>query len=243
MREDWNGLSAFQVGSVLGVAWRTLFKAPGIFIGLTFVSNLVAAIIAIAANISSIAGFISIWINMVLSLVIQGAISYAVFQVIMGGRASVGESVSKAASKIFALIAIAFLSGVGVMFGIMLLVIPGLMLLCMWYVSAPSCVVERLGPIESLGRSRALTKGYRWWVFGVMILASIFAWLIYGLFTVLVRFLVPDIILRSIVSPIVTNLATLIPNAFVNVASAVVYYRLRMVKENLTMENLADVFD
>jgi uncharacterized membrane protein len=243
MREDWNGLSAFQVGSVLGVAWRTLFRAPGIFIELTFVMNLVAAIIAIAANTSSIAGLMSLWINVVLSVIIQGAISYAVFQVIMGGRASVGESVSKAASKIFALIAITFLYSVGVGFASILLIAPGLILFCMWYVSAPACVVERLGPIESLGRSRALTKGYRWRVFGVIILTYIFVGLTNGVFAILVRFLVPDIILRSMVSPIVTGLATLIPNAFWNVASAVVYYRLRMVKENLTMESLADVFD
>jgi hypothetical protein len=42
---------------------------------------------------------------------------------------------------------------------------------------------------------------------------------------------------------IVVALATLIPNAFANVAPAVAYYRLRMVKENLTMESLAGVFD
>jgi uncharacterized membrane protein len=253
VREDWSGLSAFQVGSVLSVAWRTLFSAPGIFIGLTFVSNFVTAIVEIVGNmrtvnnIATIVAPLSLLVNMILSLVIQGAVAYAVFQVIMGGRASLGESVSKSASKIFALIGLAILSGVGVSFASILLIIPGLILLCMWYVAAPACVVERLGPVESLGRSRALTKGYRWQVFGVIALLSLLTWLMYFLFAFLTRgltrFFVSDITLQFLLTPIVTGLARLIPNAFVNVASAVAYYRLRMVKENLTMENLADVFD
>jgi hypothetical protein len=242
MREDWDGLSTFQVGSVLSVAWRTLFRAPGIFIGLTFVSNLVTAIISIAANFFGIAAFISFLINFILSILIQGAIAYAVFQVITGSRASLGESVARSASKIFALIALAIISTIIVSLGFMLIV-PGLVTMCMWYVSSPACVVERLGPIESLGRSGVLTKGYRWGVFGVMMLLFVMTWLIYLLFMFLMRVFVSDPFVRGMATPIVTSIAALIPNAFANVASAVTYYRLRMVKEDLTMENLADVFD
>ncbi|MDR3164170.1 MAG: hypothetical protein LBU13_01165 [Synergistaceae bacterium] len=245
MQEDWSGLSTFGVGSVLSVTWRTLFRAPGIFIGFTFMSNLLTAIISIVVNtnISAIASFSSLLINMTLSLVIQGAIAYAVFQVIMGGRASMGESLSKSASKIFALLAVAIFTSLAVGLAGMLLVVPGIILLCMWYISAPACVVERMGPIESLGRSRALTKGYRWHVLGVMMLLSIITSLMNLLFMFLMRALVPDATLRNMTAPIVVGLATLIPNAFANVAPAVTYYRLRMVKESLTMESLANVFD
>ncbi|MDR1581367.1 MAG: hypothetical protein LBS35_13505 [Synergistaceae bacterium] len=249
MQEDWNGLSSFQVGSVLSVSWRTLFKAPGIFIGLTFVANLLTAIVGVVTNMGSVDGvsaivtFLSLLINMILSLVIQGAIAYAVFQVIIGGRALLGESVSKSASKIFALIGLAIISGFSVGLASILLLLPGIILLCMWYVSAPACVVERLGPIESLGRSRALTKGYRWQVLGVMVLLFLITMLTNALFAFLMRVFVRDVLLRVILTPVVTGLAALIPNAFVNVGAAVTYYRLRMVKENLTMENLADVFD
>jgi uncharacterized membrane protein len=249
MQENWNGMSAFQVGSVLGVAWRTLFKSPGIFIGLTFFSNFVTAVVETAANMGAFIGVsaiitpLSFLINAILSIVIQGAVAYAVFQVIMGGRASAGESVSKSASKIFALIALALISGIGTGLASVLLIFPGLILMCMWYVSAPACVVERLGPIESLGRSRALTKGYRWRIFGVIILLLLITFLVNILFTFLPRVLVRDVFLRIMVTPAVKGLAALIPNAFVNVAAAVAYYRLRMVKENLTLESLADVFD
>ena len=245
MQEDWNGLSTFQVGSVLSVAWRTLFRAPVFFIGLTFVSNLLAAIISAPADadIPAVTSFLSLLMSLTLSIVIQGAIAYAVFQVIMGRRVSVGESVLRSASKFFALLGAAILGSLGIGLASILLVIPGIILMCMWYVSASACVVERLGPIESLGRSRALTKGYRWHIFGVAILLLLITQLVRVLFAFLVRGFVSDPFLQGMATGIVVALATLIPNAFANVAPAVAYYRLRMVKENLTMESLAGVFD
>jgi hypothetical protein len=254
MREDWSDLATFQAGSVLSVAWRTLFRAPGVFIGLAFVSFLVTTISVIGFDSlvrddnSAITTLVFVWIppmiGLIMSAVIQGAIAYAVFQVIMGGRASVGESVSRSVSKILALLAVAVLSGLGVGFAGILLLFPGIIVQCMWYVAASACVVERLGPIESLGRSRALTKGYRWQVFGVMALTFLMILLVNILFGFLVRvFTPPDMALRNAITQIVTGLATLIPNAFVSVVAAVTYYRLRMVKESMTMESLADVFD
>src|SRR6202020_2425597 len=40
------------------------------------------------------------------------------------------------------------------MLGSMLLIFPGLMLFTMWFVATPACVVGRLGPFRSMGRSR-----------------------------------------------------------------------------------------
>ena len=40
----------------------------------------------------------------------------------------------------------------------------------MFYVAVPACVVEELGPVTSLKRSVALSKGFRWKVFGLFLL-------------------------------------------------------------------------
>jgi len=61
----------------------------------------------------------------------------------------------------------------GILLGYILLFVPALMLLTMWSVSAPSLIAERTGVIAAFGRSRALTKGIRWPIFGALLLFAI----------------------------------------------------------------------
>jgi hypothetical protein len=42
-----------------------------------------------------------------------------------------------------------------------------------WSIALPACVVEGLGPVDSLGRSARLTKGHRWKIFGIVILVCV----------------------------------------------------------------------
>lgn len=64
--------------------------------------------------------------------------------------------------------------------GFMLLLIPGLILMCLWSLVVPACVLERLGPLSSLSRSARLTKGYRWPVFGLILLTVIAGLILYA---------------------------------------------------------------
>jgi hypothetical protein len=52
-------------------------------------------------------------------------------------------------------------------------VIAAFFLATMWFVAMPACVVERTGPFASLGRSRRLTKGCRWPIFGIFLATMI----------------------------------------------------------------------
>ena len=53
----------------------------------------------------------------------------------------------------------------------MLIIVPGLILLTIWAVIAPSIVVEDHGVFEAFGRSRELVRGNGWQVFGAIVLA------------------------------------------------------------------------
>ncbi len=67
-------------------------------------------------------------------------------------------------------------SGVAIGVGLLLLVVPGLMLLCSWAVIVPVYVEERAGGTASFARSRFLTYGHRWRIFGltlIFVLASV----------------------------------------------------------------------
>ena len=96
-----------------------------------------------------------------------------------GRRASVGSLFSSAAPAIPALIVMSILLGIGVGIGLILLVIPGLILLTIWAVTAPAIVVEGAGPVESFGRSHQLVRGDGWSVFWTIVVV----WLITALIT------------------------------------------------------------
>jgi hypothetical protein len=84
---------------------------------------------------------------------------------------SIGELFSAAAPFILTLILNGIIFGIAVAVGFFLLIVPGLILITIWAVVAPSIVVENRGAIEAFGRSRELVRGEGWSVFGAIVLA------------------------------------------------------------------------
>jgi uncharacterized membrane protein len=121
--------------------------------------------------------------------------------------------------------------------GLTLLIIPGLILYTMWFVGLQACVVERLGPWTSLRRSRELTKGHRWKLFGLALLL-----IITSLGSLLLEFE-----LTVVAGPMVGLVGKLIWKgiwvAFASVVVAVTYQDLRVIKEGIDIEQIAVVFD
>jgi hypothetical protein len=109
--------------------------------------------------------------------------------------------------------------------------IAGVILLPIWLIALPVCVIEGLGPLRSFGRSRALTKGHRW---KMLVLLTMVAGA--GLLTTM-RFLVRAILSfgpPEIVGPIAridTLTWTALWTAFFAVLLAVSYHELRAAKE------------
>lgn len=90
-----------------------------------------------------------------------------------GDVASAGEAFGVALRRFLPMLALTILWVLGLMVGYILIVIPAFIVLTMWSVSAPALVAEGIGPIAAFGRSRALTKGFRWPVFGALVLFGI----------------------------------------------------------------------
>jgi len=106
------------------------------------------------------------------------------------------------------------------------------------YVAMPVCVVERLGPVKSVGRSGDLTKGHRWKIFGLWIVIAIVSGVMQGLLSG---------IAAALGGPLVARIAVLVWNALFGAFSAilaVVAYRdLRVAKEGVDTDQIAAVFD
>src|SRR5262245_27959728 len=55
----------------------------------------------------------------------------------------------------------------------LLFLVPATILFVIWLVAVPACVVEGAGPIASIVRSNGLTKGFRWKIFGIVLLLGL----------------------------------------------------------------------
>ena len=121
--------------------------------------------------------FVTQWVSVLAGTWLMGLLMHAAVTSISSGRKpSLNDSLWQSARVFFPLLLLSLLLGVAIVLGILLLIIPGLVLIVMFWVAVPALVVERRGILESFGRSRELTAGHRWkvlWVFLSEVLVSI----------------------------------------------------------------------
>jgi hypothetical protein len=168
---------------------------------------------------------------------VSGAVIYGVVQDLRGRTFSIGDSLRIALDRFLPLIGVAVCVVIAIGLGTVLLIVPGLILACMFFVATPACVAERLGVFESLSRSRALTKGYRWQVFGLFLLL-----------------IVAGLIIAAVVGAIAftagwlgvvifSQVLGVLLSSFNGVIVSVFYYELRVAKEGVDIEKIASVFE
>ncbi|HXZ01062.1 MAG TPA: hypothetical protein VEI03_13760 [Stellaceae bacterium] len=196
-----------------------------------------------SASVGMLAGFGGVGILlfvlwMVLSVLGQAAALYGAVQKMRSQDFSVGESLARGWARFFPILGMVLLQTLGIVFASIFFVIPGLMFLTTWYVALPACVIERLGPAASLGRSNDLTKGNRWRVFGIIAAVYIANAIVQNV----IKYGLPAII-GSIVSTIAILLWMTIFQAFNAIVVAVVYHDLRVAREGIDIDRIAAVFD
>jgi hypothetical protein len=120
-----------------------------------------------------------------------------------------------------------------------LAVLPSILIVyCVYAVAAPVCVAERAGILASLSRSRFLTKGHRWQIFGAFVLifmADLIVSLIGAIFANQIGAGAQGLIMSYVVQAVFA--------AFNAVVTAVFYYQLRIARHGVDIANIADVFD
>jgi len=89
-----------------------------------------------------------------------------------GHEPSFGECVAIGLRKLVPVMLVSVLLWLGIIFGTILLIVPGIILMTMWAVALPVAIGEEVGTGEAFGRSRALTKGSRWKILAIVVLAA-----------------------------------------------------------------------
>jgi hypothetical protein len=181
------------------------------------------------------------------SVILQATMIYGTVTDLNGGRASVSDCLSIGLRTFVPVLAIGILFGLSVGFGSMVLLFPGLMVLCAWCLCVPVYVAERTTVFGAFSRSAALTKGNRWRIFALVILYFIALLIIealMGFFSSPMRIVASGGAtigpLRALALTPLLNIA----NALVGtVGIAALYTELRRVREGVGPEGLAAIFD
>lgn len=189
--------------------------------------------------------FIAGLIGLAFVFALQAALSQGTFAELSGKRASLGDCFATGLREFLPLAVIAFLTYLGFILGLVLLVVPGIMIAIAWAVVAPVRVVEHTSIFATFGRSAQLTRGHRWAIFGLVVIYVILGGIAaYSLSPLAGGGLIPA---PSMVSSPVYLLEQGVLRVFTAVilgtGTACIYYELRSIKEGIGPEQLAAVFD
>ena len=239
----------FVVGRVLNRTFSVLTRNFLTFFTVTAVASLPSVLLSQSSKFSATASpeeilsglgllFLGIFLALILYTLSQAVVLYGAFQDMRGHPVSLTESLQVGLRRFFPIIGVAICMAFVLIFAFLLFIVPGLILMTAWFVATPACVVERLGPIRSMGRSRQLTKGHRWKIFGLMLLLFLISGIISPTLAVALSAMGGETLVM------IGNLIwSGIWGAFYAIAAVVAYHDLRAAKEGIDIEQIAAVFD
>lgn len=263
-----HGQNGISIDRVFGLAFGAMRSNPVVFLGISLLLSALPSLLinafeislgyaAPAAMFATKGGWVlmgSVFlIGLFLNALVEGALVRATVDHAHGGRASFGECLAVGLRAAVPLLVLTVLLVIGCYVGLILLVVPGVILYCMWAVAAPALVNERLGIFEAFGRSRALTAGARWKVFAIELIVLVVVMLISAAMGILIGMVMgTGGMLRGMVAANRTGLPwgylvaqALIATVTTTVWSAIqnaLYAELRNWKDGSSAEGLADVF-
>ncbi|NSX53298.1 hypothetical protein [Parasulfitobacter algicola] len=140
-------------------------------------------------------------------------------------------------------------------FGLVLLIVPGIWIYAVWSVVTPAVIIEGKG-FQGLARSAELTVSYRWPIIGLIMLAGLIVIICMAPLAYLSTYLIgldffaidvlpsaasisnADIMLYIAIN----SLANALMYGFSGVVIAMIYIRLREIKDGIATNNVAEVF-
>lgn len=255
---------SMTVGGVLSRAFGAIGGAPLVYFGVSFaLAALPSVLVRLAVPASAFVpasitgGLFARMLPAVFAVGLAWMLLYLAAQAILfrataaqlnGRPEHFGSYVGAAARALLPLVGLGILLTLSVGMGWVLLMVPGLMLAMMWSVAAPALVVERIGIFESFGRSRYLTSGARWRIFGIFVLVYaiyLIASAVLGLGFGTLSGLTTGGAIRMQSSLTSSILSVVLQTIFVAISTAIqgtLYIELRDWKDGPMGDRLADIF-
>ena len=253
------GNESLGVGKIIGDTFSLFISNIASIFMLVFVPTLVIVLVQywLTPNIDpdnlgafnpedySVAGHIlSILVPMVGMSLISALIVRLAYDAKVGNPMRPGAYFSSAIAVIIPLVICTIIASIVTGIGIVALVIPGLWIFAVWCCITPAIVIENAG-FDSFGRSAQLTKEYRWPCLGAMLVVILISYIpffvLLGLFGSL-AFAGGGVSSLGIAFILFQAVATTIYMAAYGICIALIYARLREIKEGTSVEQLAEVF-
>lgn len=164
-------MNSLSVGDSIRFGWETFKKRPWFFVGVTL---LIMILSGIASSITGMFGedsplaALGVVVNIVLSTFI-GMGATAFYLKAHDAPEAVESNELWHPSGFWRYLGATLLSGIIVVLGLILLIVPGIILMLMFVFVAYAVIDRGLGPIEALKESRRITAGSRWQLLGLVL--------------------------------------------------------------------------
>lgn len=239
-----------DIGKVISMTFSAFLQNIGPFVGIALIVGLPSTIVEIFAfwgidtnafefSPNFLIGIIATpLIGMAETAIVSSAIIYGVVKYLNNEKFTFSDCISTAISKIIPVVLVTILSGIAVGFGILLLIVPGIIFMLKFYVAVPTVVVENTPVMKALGRSSDLTHGHKWSIFALIIIVAIISGALGGVIGKSTSF----IDMGTLVPRLSNYITTSVTSAFGATLIGVLYYNLRYLRDGIDASELAKVF-
>jgi hypothetical protein len=242
---DYRQPVEFRIGDVIVRSWNILSRHFLTFILLVGIAELLPLVLTFwltqSRTITAVTDMASVGgitlLKVVLSTFAQAIVVYAAFQDLRGRQLNAGESLREGLKRVFPVIIASLLTALVVGVGVVLCIIPGLIALTAMAVVVPACVVEQLGPIDSMSRSADLTTGHRWPILAVGVAWVVITLVVGGSIGVAMRGA------PGLPSQLAEWVWEVLSGSYTSVYAAILYHDLRAVREGIGIDEIASLFD
>ncbi len=236
-------LRPMSFGEILDGALTVLRQHLGLFFALAVICLGVPTVIDLSTTFSGETNpglsLLSRLLSALGYLLLTGASVYVVSETYLQRTPQLGPALRFASGKMGGLFLSGFAAGLVTMLALLALIIPGIIVACGYSVTVQVVVLETLpSPTDSLGRSWALTKGFKGKAFGLFLVMLLVFFLV--LFGVGILIGIAEAAFPVLAIPAEILLAALML-FFYPLSSCVLtlfYYDLRVRKEALDLEVL-----
>ena len=169
------------------------------------------------------------------------ALIYGSMRDLEGQPASLSECLTVGRKRWLPCLGLGILTALGVVFGFVFLIVPGVLLALRWSVAMPVMVFEGRGVTESMGRSAVLTRDRRWSIFllGLIFFAvTLVIEIVLAILGVAISGAANVALFSTYLSPVINTFTVIITYPVLTA----LFRQLRGDKEGIAPDALAEVF-
>lgn len=189
----------------------------------------------------------SVAIILFLNILVGAALTFGVVMDLQGQRASFGACIATGISRFLPALGVAILTALCVAVGVMGLIVGAFVVYCMLFVATQASVIEKPGLVGALKRSRFLTAGHRFQIFGMLFVLGIIGSIANKLVETTMLSHAPGMSAQQLFAKLpayiyVDLVRAVLFGSLMSVMSAVAYFYLRQEKEGTSAAELGQVF-